>query len=105
MTGDYNLGTFTNTECLIFNKNLMDELELEYPYQAVLDGTWTHDMFVEYIQKATKDLNGDGQMDIENDRYGFNGWEYEQIPALYVGYGGETLKTTTTVFPCSISIP
>lgn len=99
MTGDYNLGTFTNTECLIFNKNLMDELELEYPYQAVLDGTWTHDMFVEYIQKATKDLNGDGQMDIENDRYGFNGWEYEQIPALYVGYGGETLKKDDNGLP------
>ncbi len=92
MTGDYNIDTFTNTECLIFNKNLMDELELEYPYQMVFDGTWTHDKFVEYIQKATKDLNGDGQMDIDNDRYGFNGWQYEQIPALYVGYGGETLK-------------
>lgn len=99
MTGDYNLGTFTNTACLIFNKTMLDELELEYPYQMVFDGTWTHDRFVEYIQKATKDLNGDGLIDVENDRYGFNGWMYEQIPALYVGYGGVTLKKDDNNLP------
>lgn len=99
MTGDYNIGTFTNTECLIFNKTMLDELELEYPYQMVFDGTWTHDKFVEYIQAAAKDLNGDGQMDVENDRYGFNGWEYEQILALYVGYGGVTLKKDDNNLP------
>ncbi len=91
MTGDYNLPTFAVTECLAFNKDLMDELELEYPYQHVFEGTWTHDKFVEYIQAATKDLNGDGQMDYDNDRYGFGGWQYEQVQALYVGYGGQTL--------------
>ncbi|MBE6703738.1 MAG: extracellular solute-binding protein [Ruminococcaceae bacterium] len=91
MTGDYNLASFSNTECLIFNKTMCDELELEYPYQAVFDGTWTHDMFVEYIKKATKDLNGDGKLDYDNDRYGFGGWQYEQLQALFAGYGGECL--------------
>ena len=91
MTGDYNLPSFSNTECLAFNKTMLDELEMEYPYQYVLDGTWTHDKFVEYIQAATKDLNGDGQMDWDNDRYGFAGWAPEQIQALYVAYGGQVL--------------
>lgn len=99
MTGDYNLASFSNTECLAFNKTLLDELELEYPYQMVFDGTWTHDEFVKYIQAATKDLNGDGQMDFDNDRYGFGGWEYEQLSALYVGYGGETLKKDDNNLP------
>ena len=71
---------------------MLDELEMEYPYQSVLDGTWTHDKFVEYIQAATKDLNGDGQMDWDNDRYGFAGWAPEQIQALYVSYGGQVLE-------------
>ena len=92
MTGDYNLPSFSNTECLAFNKTMLDELEMEYPYQSVLDGTWTHDKFVEYIQAATKDLNGDGQMDWDNDRYGFAGWAPEQIQALYVSYGGQVLE-------------
>ena len=91
MTGDYNLDSFSNTACLIFNKTMCDELGLEYPYQMVFDGTWTHDKFVEYIKKGTKDLNGDGKLDYENDRYGFSGWMYEQIPALFVAYGGEAI--------------
>ena len=99
MTGDYNLSSFTGTECLAFNKTMLDELELEYPYQNVFDGTWTHDKFVEYINAATKDLNGDGQMDPDNDRYGFGGWQYEQIPALYIGYGGQTLKKDDNDMP------
>ncbi len=99
MTGDYNLSSFSGTECLAFNKTMLDELELEYPYQSVFDGTWTHDKFVEYINAATKDLNGDGQMDTDNDRYGFGGWQYEQIPALYIGYGGQTLKKDDNDMP------
>jgi len=91
MTGDYNLASFSNTECLIFNKDLCDELELEYPYQMVKDGTWTHDAFVQYIKAATYDLNGDGKMDRDHDQYGFGGWKYEQLPALYAAYGGQTL--------------
>ncbi len=91
MTGDYNLESFSNTECLIFNKTMCDELGLEYPYQMVFDGTWTHDKFVEYIKAATSDLNGDGALDYANDRYGFAGWMYEQIPALFTGYGGQAV--------------
>ncbi|MBR5308237.1 MAG: extracellular solute-binding protein [Clostridia bacterium] len=89
MTGDYNLDSFSNTACIIFNKSMCDELGLEYPYQMVKDGTWTHDKFVDYIKAATKDINGDGKMTYADDRYGFSGWMYEQIPALFVGYGGE----------------
>ena len=91
MTGDYNLSSFSGTECLAFNKTMLDELEMEYPYQDVFDGTWTKDRFIEYIVAATKDLNGDGQMDYDNDRFGFGGWQYEQVQALYVGFGGQTL--------------
>jgi len=91
MTGDYNYRSFAITECLLFNKTLCDELGLEYPYQMVFDGKWTHDRFVEYIKKATKDLNGDGTLDRDNDRYGFGGWQYEQILALFAGYGGEAI--------------
>ena len=99
MTGDYNLNTFSETECLLFNKTMCDELGLEYPYQMVFDGTWTHDRFVEYIKAATSDLNGDGVMDYDNDRYGFGGWKYEQLSALYAGYGGLTVAKDESNLP------
>ena len=91
MTGDYNLSSFSGSECLIFNKTMLDEIGMEYPYQLVFDGKWTHDKFVEYIKAATSDLNGDGTLDYDNDRYGFGGWQYEQLQALFAGYGGEAI--------------
>ena len=91
MTGDYNYTTFSNCECLLFNKDMCDELGLAYPYDMVYDGTWTHEKFLSYIKAAAKDINGDGQIVREDDRFGFGGWQYEQLPALYVAYGGETL--------------
>ncbi len=99
MTGDYNYKSFALSECLIFNKTLCDELELEYPYQLVFDGDWTHDEFLRYIKASGKDLNGDGLMKIEDDRYGFAGWHPEVIPALFCGYGGETLKKDDNNLP------
>ncbi len=91
MSGDYNITTFSTTECLIFNKTMCDELGLEYPYEMVYDGTWTHDRFIEYVQAATKDLNGDGRMKLDDDRYGYGCWGYEGIPAFFVGYGAEAI--------------
>ncbi len=91
MTGEYNYKSFALSECLIFNKTMCDELGLEYPYQMVFDGTWTHDRFLEYIKAATSDLNGDGTMTKTDDRYGFGGWAPEQVPALFCSYGGQNI--------------
>lgn len=91
MTGDYNFKVLAGTACMAFNKTLCDELGLEYPYQAVFDGTWTHDMFLDYIKKSTKDLNGDGVISKENDRMGYMGWQPEIYGDLYCGYGGNAI--------------
>lgn len=99
MTGDYNLTSFSMTDCLLFNKTMCDELGLDYPYQLVFDGEWTHDKFVEYIKSATNDINGDGMIDYKSDRYGFAGYVYEQVPSLFVGYGGDWVVKDDTNLP------
>lgn len=43
---------------LMFNETMAQRLDLELPYQAVLDGKWTLDMFYTYAQTAAN-LNGD----------------------------------------------
>ena len=60
---------------VLFNKSLIEELNLEDPYQLVRDGEWTVDNMMEMMNAATID-NGDGRWDI-NDTYGFgtpNDW-------------------------------
>lgn len=43
---------------MIFNKSMMDTLNLEAPYQLVKDGKWTFDALETYL-KAAANLNGD----------------------------------------------
>ena len=98
MTGDYAL-YIKYIDCLIFNKQIFDELGLEYPYQDVLDGTWTWDKFEELVAKGAKDLDGDGEMNKEKDRWGLVGWGYELCPALLVSSGFAPLEKDADNMP------
>ena len=86
MTGDYAMYIGV-IDCLVFNKDIFDELELEYPYQDVLDGTWTYDKFASLVMKGAKDLDGDGIQEWDTDRYGLTGWTWEMSMALAMGLG------------------
>lgn len=44
--------------CLYFNESLMNNLQLERPYDLVREGKWTLDRLAEYV-KAGANLNGD----------------------------------------------
>ncbi len=98
MTGDYSR-YIDRIDCLVFNKDIFDELGLEYPYQAVKDGTWTWDVFADLVARGAKDLNGDGQMSTDDDRYGLSGWGYELAPALLVSSGYSPLSRDADNMP------
>lgn len=54
---------------ILFNKELMTEMGLDYPYELVFDGGWTLDALESYCADAYLDINGDGTAD-NGDRYG-----------------------------------
>ena len=62
-----------------FNKSIITDLKLEDPYQLVYDGKWTLDKMIEMAEAASNDLNGDGQVSLD-DRFGYYG---EQSSILY----------------------
>lgn len=98
MTGDYAL-YINSIDCLVFNKDIFDDLGLEYPYQDVLDGTWTWDKFVELVKQGAKDLNGDGLMKFEEDQWGLVGWQPEILYALLVSSGFSPLEKDADNMP------
>ena len=61
--------TRDNAHAVIFNKNMMDDLGIVYPYETAAEGKWTVDDMLSMMTKAAADLNGDGKFD-ETDRYG-----------------------------------
>ena len=55
---DISFADFEGTICCFFNERLLTNLDLELPYQMVLDGTWTLDKMNE-IMSVGMNLNGD----------------------------------------------
>ncbi len=58
----------SDPNCVLFNKSMIEELDLEDPYQLVRDGEWTVDKMAELMSAATKD-DGDGRW-TSKDTYG-----------------------------------
>ena len=70
---------------LYFNKDLLDDLKLDYPYQLVRDGKWTLDKWQEYITACTM-LNGDDSFEWNKDGnsiYGVGGHHEFPIALAY----------------------
>ena len=86
-TSPLQLSSLGLTWVLLFNKEMLDDYKLEYPYQLVRDGKWTLDKMNEYFGK-TANLNGD-------DSFVFDG----AGKAVY----GVAAHTTTAVYMCLVS--
>ncbi|MCL2813351.1 MAG: hypothetical protein FWD23_01995 [Oscillospiraceae bacterium] len=69
MTGDMNVRDNDNIWIVLFNKKLLQDLNLESPYELVKNGRWTFDKMAEMGKAAVHDMNGDGIFN-EEDRYG-----------------------------------
>ncbi len=70
MVGDMNLLAYDCTHCIVFNKDVVADHNLENPYQLVRDGEWTLDKLLEMAQQVTV-ADEDGQLNNLDDTWGF----------------------------------
>ena len=85
MTGSISHYSIGGTFCLFFNKDIMNRFGIAYPYQNVLDGTWTFETYYNMSRAVVSDLNGDGVIAPEDDQYGLytDSWRFP-ISAFYM---------------------
>nr|MBQ4318870.1 extracellular solute-binding protein [Clostridia bacterium] len=69
-TGDISIMDNKGTWAMLFNKKLIEDFNLDEPYDHVNNGTWTLDVLHDMAKAAAVDLDGDGEM-TEADQYGF----------------------------------
>ncbi len=86
IAGDISPNGLLTSECILFNKQLFENREMEEPYDMAFDGTWTYDVFAEMSKGLTEDLNGDGVLDDKNDLYSYTLWN-DGGNALFWGMG------------------
>ncbi len=65
----------SDTRVFFFNKTMLDDLHIDYPYQQVYDGTWTLDSLNAITKQGYDDLNGNGTQD-DDDQYGIVNFNY-----------------------------
>ena len=66
VTGDISLYINYAPITYFFNKQIIANLDLENPYTLVDSGKWTLPKAMEMSKAAANDLNGNGQMDVED---------------------------------------
>ena len=69
-TGDISIMTNDGTWTMMFNKQILKDMNLPDIYEIVKKGEWTVDKFLELGKGVPADLNGDGTMD-HTDRVAF----------------------------------
>lgn len=69
ISGDYTVFDDYAVPVVFYNKNVVEDNNLEDPADLVDEGTWTIDAMMEMARKATRDL-GDGTMDV-SDAWGY----------------------------------
>jgi ABC-type glycerol-3-phosphate transport system substrate-binding protein len=85
--GDAGVSTLLFVSSMTFNKKLMDEAQIAYPYDLVREGKWTLDAFHDMIVDYGSDLNGDGQVKREDDLLSLIGWGSESGYSTFYSSG------------------
>ena len=92
--GAFNITGYDLTHVMLFNKKLIDDLNLENPYDLVRSGKWTYDKFAEMGRAAVMDLDGNSVMD-NQDQYGYISLAKQVMPGFWIAAGATSIKKDT----------
>lgn len=70
------------TYCILFNKTMIAENNLESPYELVKNNQWTQEKMIEMATGIGADLDGNGVYN-DQDRYGFLIWTDSAIGIMH----------------------
>lgn len=84
-TGDITTLLNDCTYCLLFNKKLIADYNMQDPYRMVNDSSWTLDNLSAMIRQVSADIDGNGRYD-QADLYGLIAWD-DSMLGIITGTG------------------
>ena len=91
------VGAIENTYPLMYNKQIIEDANLEDPMELYERGEWTWDKLLEYCIACTKDLDGDGV----TDQWGYDAFCEDALSNLVMSNGTYIAATPTENFSSS----
>lgn len=85
-TGDAGVLDNDCTYCILFNKQMITNFNLDNPYELVNDNKWVYDKFAEMANAVYIDMNGNGETD-KDDSIGIMMWQDSVIGMLHASGG------------------
>ncbi len=89
--GDLAMSAMSASYCVFFDKPAAADYKLENLYTVVNEGRWTLDYMRETVKDVYKDLNGDGERDLE-DFYGLVQATSSPVNAYLWAFGGKIFE-------------
>jgi len=80
---DFGFDHYDSMAVMFYNGAIIEEKQMEDPYELFKNDQWTIAKFWEQIQQASEDVNGDGLMKLDTDKYGLMGREYYYQPMMF----------------------
>lgn len=99
IAGDIGYHYIGHVQIFLFNKKLFGDLNLAYPYETVQNGTWTYENFENIIKSGNADINGDGTLKKEDDRFGFMTMGLFADVMYFFNFGGKIVEKDENDFP------
>ncbi|MBR4205548.1 MAG: hypothetical protein IKQ92_08730 [Clostridia bacterium] len=96
--GDLHTGYFESHAVAVFNKIILNNLNLADPYEHVYNNTWTMDNMITMMDAAKIDMNGDGKWTVD-DQYGFSMFEGNFSTAFTVGGYADLIERDESGYP------
>ena len=102
MVGDISYVNVGQANCMYFNKDHLDAVDIAYPYDDVIAGTWTLEKMKNIALEAYAGMTKSGTGSIENDSFAYTSGHWRGAMQLYYSTGNlyvtgnstETLKLT-----------
>ncbi|MBQ3065377.1 MAG: extracellular solute-binding protein, partial [Clostridia bacterium] len=95
--GDLHLMYYECFFPIVFNKKILNSLDLDDPYQLVNDGKWTLDAMLTMMMAAKQDVDGDGKWTVA-DQYPIGVWKHN-VNGLITSAGADVLSKNADNIP------
>lgn len=86
VSGAFSLYNYSTRHCYVVNSDMLGSVKPEYDiYDTVREGRWTVDELYSLAELAVSDLDGNGEMEPTEDRWGITGSVVRHYSALFAG--------------------
>ncbi len=92
---DFDFDHYDSMAILFYNGEIVTDFNLDDPHELYLEQEWTMDKMHDMMQAVAADLNGDGEMTITRDRYGFVGRQFTFLTWIHAS-GLDLMKVEGT---------